>query len=57
MCSSLGEKRSSQPRGTDDPNPGSELVKFKTGFGVATEKIELEAARFMQGSVAYCQLR
>lgn len=42
--------------GTDDPNPGSKLVKFKTGFGLATEKIELEAARFMQGSVAYCHV-
>jgi len=43
--------------GTDDPNPESGLVKFKTGFGVATKKIELETARFKPGSVAYCQLR
>ena len=30
--------------GTDDPNSG--LVKFKTGFGLATEVRELEAANF-----------
>jgi hypothetical protein len=43
--------------GTDDPDPESGLVKFKTGFGAATEKIELEAARFMPGNVASCLLR
>ncbi|MGH8762474.1 MAG: GNAT family N-acetyltransferase [Nitrosospira sp.] len=43
--------------GTDDPDPESGLVKFKTGFGTATEKIDLEAARFMPASVASCLLR
>lgn len=43
--------------GTDDPDPESGLVKFKTGFGTATEKINLEAARFMPASVASCLLR
>jgi len=43
-------------RGTEDPNPESALVKFKTGFGVATEKIEFGAMRFMPGSIAYSQL-
>lgn len=43
--------------GTDDPNPESGLVKFKTGFGVKTKKIELEAAQFKPSSVAYSQLQ
>ncbi len=43
--------------GTDDPNPESGLVKFKTGFGVTTEKIELETARFMPSSIVSCFLR
>lgn len=43
--------------GTDDPNPESGLVKFKTGFGTATERISLEAARFMPASIASCLLR
>lgn len=37
--------------GTDDPNPESGLVKFKTGFGAATEQIELQAARFIPNGV------
>ena len=36
--------------GTDDPDPNSGLVRFKTGFGA--EKIKLEAARFMPISFA-----
>lgn len=43
--------------GTDDPDPESGLRKFKTGFGTATEKIELEAARFMPGGAVSCLLR
>ncbi len=43
--------------GTDDPNPESGLVKFKTGFGVATKKIELEAASFMPSGIVSCLLR
>jgi lipid II:glycine glycyltransferase (peptidoglycan interpeptide bridge formation enzyme) len=43
--------------GTDDPDPESGLVKFKTGFGTATERINLEAARFRPASVASCLLR
>lgn len=38
--------------GTDDPDPESGLVKFKTGFGAATKRLELEAARFAPGSIA-----
>lgn len=37
--------------GTDDPNPESGLVKFKTGFGPATERRELQAARFTPNGV------
>ena len=37
--------------GTDNPNPESGLVKFKTGFGTATEQIELQAARFMPNGI------
>lgn len=43
--------------GTDDPDPDSGLVKFKTGFGAATLKNELEAARFEVGGVAERLLR
>ncbi|MEO7560389.1 MAG: GNAT family N-acetyltransferase [Nitrosospira sp.] len=43
--------------GTNDPDPESGLVKFKTGFGAATERIELEAARFMPGDTVSCLLR
>jgi hypothetical protein len=37
--------------GTDDPNPESGLVKFKTGFGPATEQRELQTARFTPNGV------
>lgn len=37
--------------GTDDPNPESGLVKFKTGFGPATERRALQAARFTPNGV------
>ncbi len=44
--------------GTDDPNPESGLVKFKTGFGGGmTEKIELEAAEFIPSSIVSSFLR
>lgn len=43
--------------GTDDLNPESGLVKFKTGFGLTTEKIVLEAAKFKPSNVAFGQLR
>ena len=35
----------------------SGLVKFKTGFGVETRKIELETVQFKPSSVAYSQLQ
>lgn len=43
--------------GGADPKLESGLVRFKTGFGAATERIELEAATFTPGNVASCLLR
>lgn len=43
--------------GTDDLDPESGLVKFKTGFGAATERIELEAATFEPAKLGASLLR
>ena len=43
--------------GTDDPNPESGLVKFKTGFGEKTRRIELEAVQCKPSSVIFSQLQ
>ncbi len=43
--------------GTNDLNPESGLIKFKTGFGLTTEKIELEAVKFKPSNIVYGQLR
>ena len=43
--------------GTNDLNPESGLVRFKNGFGVGTERIELETAQSKPGNVAYSNLR
>jgi lipid II:glycine glycyltransferase (peptidoglycan interpeptide bridge formation enzyme) len=43
--------------GTNDLNPESGLVRFKNGFGVGTERIELETAQSKPGNVAYSKLR
>tara|TARA_R110002073_G_scaffold293755_2_gene459384 strand:- start:244 stop:1212 length:969 start_codon:yes stop_codon:yes gene_type:complete len=40
--------------GTDDPNPKAGLVKFKTGFGLSTERIELQSVRSTPGNVVSC---
>jgi lipid II:glycine glycyltransferase (peptidoglycan interpeptide bridge formation enzyme) len=42
--------------GTDDPNQESGLVKFKTGFGIRTKRIELETAQSKPSNVAYSKL-
>lgn len=36
--------------GTDDPNPESGLVKFKTGFGLSVKPVELQSASFRMAS-------
>lgn len=43
--------------GTDDPNQESGLVKFKTGFGIKTKRIELETAQSKPSNAAYSKLR
>lgn len=43
--------------GTDDPNQESGLVKFKTGFGMKTKKIELETAQSKPSNVVNSKLR
>lgn len=43
--------------GTNDPDPEAGLVKFKTGFGTATERIELGTARFIPGDTVSSLLR
>lgn len=36
--------------GTDDPDPESGLVRFKTGFGLSIEQVELQSAHFTMAS-------
>jgi hypothetical protein len=43
--------------GTDDPNPESGLVKFKTGFGASVEQIELQSAGFRLSNPLACMVQ
>ena len=43
--------------GTDDPDPESGLVKFKTGFGLSVEQVELQSAHFTMASPIYAFFR
>lgn len=43
--------------GTDDTNPESGLVKFKTGFGASVEQIELQSAGFRLSNPLVCMVR